>query len=117
MQQTLKNLLELNIQINILLSKEETTDFSPLGELISKKDTYIQALTSFKVANPQEFNELKQSDDWKKLQNLETENLKLLQERKDNLSGEIVGVKTHIKAINSYKYKKHQEPRLFDDSY
>ena len=58
----------------------------------------------------------KKEEIWEKIQELENENLNLINSRKDLISQEINGIKTHVKAISSYKFKKDQEPRLFDDS-
>lgn len=119
MKDIIEKLLEINLEINSLL-KSETMDFGgKLENLLKEKEAMICSLKSFKEKSEEEFNNLKNtqfSEAWKSIQTLEQENLTLIQEKKDKLGGEIQGIKTHSKAISSYKFKKDQEPRLFDDS-
>jgi len=119
MKQNFKKLLELNLEINSLLKTEGDEPDEKLSELLQEKDAIIENLKKIKDECPEEYenlknNELKES--WLKIQQLEKENLKLILQRRDKMRDQINKIKKHIKTIGSYKFKKEQEPRLFDDS-
>lgn len=117
MQETIKKLLEINIKINVILNSSEAETLDDIGEFLKEKDVLIQSLKSLKEADNQGFLVIKKSELWKKLQEFEAKNLKLINDSKEGLSEEINGIKIHVKAISSYRFKKEQEPRLFDDSF
>ncbi|OGI02926.1 MAG: hypothetical protein A2Y25_09950 [Candidatus Melainabacteria bacterium GWF2_37_15] len=102
-------LLKINLEINSILKSSDKELDENFGKLLDEKNSLIEELKTLKEP-------LKKEETWEKLQELENENLNLIKSRKDLIFQEINGIKTHVKAISSYKFKQDQEPRLFDDS-
>ena len=89
-----------------------------LQDLINEKNICIDELISYKQDNSDEFNELKSSgikDLIEQVNNYEEENLRIINERKVFLSGEISRLNRTEKALSAYKFKKQERPRMVDE--
>ncbi len=119
MKQNLEKLLKLNQEINSFLKTEEKVPDESFGKLIKQKDKLIENLKKIKNKSAENFENLKNTEfkeTLEKIQALEEENLRLIEERRGTMREDINKIKKHVKTISSYKFKKDQEPRLFDDS-
>ncbi len=119
MKKTVENLLEINLEINSLLNSPDEDFNEKFTELLKNKDILVKTLKNLTGTSKEEFTALKNTElmeTWGKIQELENENLNLIKTRKELIGDELKKLKTHARAISSYKFKKEQEPRLFDDS-
>lgn len=119
MKDLLDKILSANLKLKESLNTPEIETDETLPRLLELKDILITQLQALKKENKKEFTQLKNEEfqaTWHSIAELEKENITLLKAKKEKLSKEINATKTQSKVINKYKYKKEQEPRLFDDS-
>lgn len=126
----INSLFEINNKINALLKENKVTHetddetFSSyrqeLESLLAKKDKLIKQLKSLKKSSQEDFNNLKNKEYnklWKKITELDKENLNLIESGQTAIRKDLVGSKMQAKAISSYKFNKENRPKLIDDQY
>lgn len=118
-----EKILDLNQQINLLINNFPATDFDEFNEklqnFITKKGELIEELISLKNASEDEFKKISETylkDISEQVAFLETENLKLFNEKKIFLSEEINRTNKTSKALSGYKVNKHITPRIIDET-
>lgn len=116
-KENLKNLYKEIYSVTSELSKLiELDDYDGIGVFLDKKDELIVKINSvkskmtFSEEEKKEFNIIID-----KIKNVEEKNLQVMQEKQEVLKKQISKTNKEHKTISSYKTKKENVPRIFDE--